>query len=330
MAGWQWSLAKREHGEVFDHWFFHLEPGYITELIRERPDGVVTFEMGFRTLAALAYGTCFRKPVWVWWGGTRHTERHVGWFRKLMRALIALWAKRWISYGQTSTEYLLTLGIPREHVLQVQNCVDETWYSTPAAPGMNLHPKPVLLHVGQMIPRKGVAEFLRAAARLQQEGLFFSTVLVGSGSDSAKLQQLASSLGLFDAHFFPAQPPEALPAFYRSADVLIFPTMEDVWGLVANEAILSGLPVLCSRYAGCAPELFDAESIFDPADEKNFVEALRRAVTGQLPRADRSRLWSSAKVGDAIAEAVLASCTGKHPSTPRINAGETSRPLNES
>src|SRR5258708_1169695 len=82
MAGWQWSLAKREHGEVLDHWFLHLEPGYIIELIRERRDGVVTFEMGFRTLVALAYGTCFRKPVWVWWGGTRHTERYVGWFRK--------------------------------------------------------------------------------------------------------------------------------------------------------------------------------------------------------------------------------------------------------
>jgi glycosyltransferase involved in cell wall biosynthesis len=330
VAGWQLSMKKHESGRGIDPWFLHVEPGYIPELVREQPDAVITDEMGFRTLVGLAYGTCFRKPVWVWWGGTSHTERHVGWFRKLMRALIALWAKRWISYGQTSTEYLLTLGIPRERILQVQNCVDETWYSAPAEPGLNLHPKPVLLHVGQMIARKGVAEFLRAAARLQQQGLTFSTVLVGGGSDNAKLQHLASSLGLANVHFYAGQPPQAMPAFYRSADALIFPTKEDVWGLVANEAVLSGLPVLCSRYAGCAPELFAAENIFDPADEKDFVEALRRAVTGRLPRADRSRLWSSAKVGDTIADAVLASCTGKHPTTPRINAGEISRSLNES
>jgi hypothetical protein len=92
-----------------------------------------------------------------------------------------------------------------------------------------------------------------------------------------------------------------------------------VWGLVANEAILSGVPVLCSRYAGCAPELFDSESIFDPADEQEFVAALRRAVTGQLPRADKSRLRSSAAVGELIANAVLMSCAPRRSTKPRVN-----------
>jgi glycosyltransferase involved in cell wall biosynthesis len=165
-----------------------------------------------------------------------------------------------------------------------------------------------------MVEGKGIAEFLCAAARLQQEGLTFSIVLVGGGLDCARLRQLAAELRLNNVHFYPAQPPKAMPAFYRSADVLIFPTMKDVWGLVANEAVLSGVPVLCSRYAGCAPELFDPECIFDPADEKQFVAALRRGVTGQLPRADTSRLWSSAEVGDVIANAVLASCIDTRPS----------------
>jgi glycosyltransferase involved in cell wall biosynthesis len=324
IAGWQFSLAKRKRGEIFDHWFLHLEPGYITELIRERPDAVITDEMGFRTLVGLAYGTCFRKPVWVWWGGTPHTERHVGWFRKLLRGIVARWAKRWISYGQTSTEYLLTLGIPRERILQVQNCVDETWYGTQPASELDVQPKPVLLHVGQMIARKGIAEFLHAAARLQQEGLTFSVVLVGGGRDSAKLQRLAAELQLDNVRFYPAQPPKAMPAIYHSADVLIFPTMTDVWGLVANEAILSGVPVLCSRYAGCAPELFDPECIFDPADEQEFVEALRRAVKGQLRCADRSRLWSSAEVADVIVNAVLESCASARTKEAGVKPGAIS------
>lgn len=319
MAGWQLSLTKRERGEAFDHWFLHLEPGYITELIREQPDAVITFEMGFRTLVGLAYGTCFRKPVWVWWGGTSHTERRVGHFRRLVRKVVARWAKRWISYGQTSTEYLLTLGIPRDRILQVQNCVDESWYEVAAEPALHLRPQPVMLHVGQMVARKGIAEFLRAAARLQQEGLIFSTVLVGDGRDRAKLQRLAAELRLNHIHFYPAQPPKAMPAFYRSSDVVIFPTMEDVWGLVANEAILSGVPVLCSRYAGCAPELFDPACIFDPADQEQFVAALRRAVTGQLPRADKSRLRSSAEVGDLIANDVLASGAARGSTKPGVN-----------
>jgi len=325
VSGWQLSLKKRDHGKVVDYWFLHFEPGYLTELIRERPDAVITFEMGFRTLVGLAYGTCFRKPVWVWWGGTPHTERHLGRFRRLLRGIVAHWAKHWISYGQTSTEYLLTLGIPRERILQVQNCVDESWYGTQAESEMDVQPRPTLMHVGRMVEGKGIAEFLRAAAQLQREGLAFSVVLVGEGRDSARLRRLVAELGLDNVRFYPAQSPKAMPTFYRNADVLVFPTMIDVWGLVANEAILCGVPVLCSRYAGCAPELFDPECIFDPADEKQFVVALRRAVTGQLPRADRSRLWSSAEVGEVIANAVLASCARRHPTGSGVKAGAISR-----
>jgi len=308
VSGWQWLRTKRESGKAFDHRFLHLEPGYISELIRERPDAVISLEMGFRTLVALVYGACFRKPVWVWWGGTTHTDRSVGVLRKLLRTVVARCAKRWISYGQTSTEYLLTLGISRERILQVQNCVDETVYDAAVEPSLDVRPKPVLLHVGQMIARKGIAEFLRAAVRVQEEGLTFSIVLVGGGPDTAQLRQLVADLRLDNVRFYPAHPPKEMPAVYRSADVLIFPTLEDVWGLVANEAILSGLPVLCSRYAGCAAELFDSGSIFDPADEEQFVAALRRAVTGQLPGADRSRLKRSSEVGDIIACAVLSAC----------------------
>ena len=315
-------LTKRNRGKAIDHWFLHLEPGYVTELIRGRPDAVITLEIGFRTLVGLAYGTCFRKPVWIWWGGTAHTERQVGVFRKALRGIVARWAKRWISYGQTSTEYLLTLGIPRERILQVQNCVDESWYGASVDPTLDVRPRPVLLHVGRMVAGKGIAEFLRAAARVQREGLIFSTVLVGGGRDSAELQALAAKLRLENIHFYPAQPAKSMPAFYRSADVLIFPTMEDVWGLVANEAVLSGVPVLCSRYAGCAPELFDPECIFDPADEEQFVCALRRAIKGQLPRADRSRLKRSAEVGDIIANAVLETCVGARLIDPGVKADE--------
>jgi glycosyltransferase involved in cell wall biosynthesis len=318
IAGWQLSLIKRERGEAFDDWILHVEPGYVTELIRERPDAVITDEMGFRTLVGLAYGACFRKPVWVWWGGTLHTERHVGRLRKLLRGMVARWARHWISYGQTSTEYLLSLGIPRERILQVQNCVDESWFGVQTEAELDVQPKPILLNVGQMIARKGIAEFLRAAARLQQQGLKFSIVLVGGGRDSARLQRLAVELQLDNVRFYPSQPPEAMPAIYRSADVLIFPTMTDVWGLVANEAILSGVPVLCSQYAGCAPELFDAGNIFDPADEKEFVDGLRKAVTGQLRCADRSRLWRSAEVGDVISNAVLDSCISTRPKEPSV------------
>lgn len=307
VAGWQVSFSKRRGGKEVDKRYFHLEPAYLLDLIRERPEAVIAAEMGIRTVAALVYGTVFRKPVWVWWGGTQRTERHAGLVKRLLRRIIARWAKHWISYGQTSTEYLQTLGIDASRILQIQNCVDEGWYTQRAEPVLDLHPKPVLLHVGQMIARKGISEFLRAVAHLQKEGFLFSVLLVGGGPDREQLQELASSLDLLNVHFYPAQSPGAMASYYRSADVLIFPTMEDVWGLVANEAVLSGLPVLCSKYAGCAPELFESEAIFDPEDERAFVGALRMAVTGRLPASNPSRLRQTKDVAETIARAVLAS-----------------------
>ena len=98
-----------------------------------------------------------------------------------------------------------------------------------------------------------------------------------------------------------------MAAVYRSADVLIFPTLEDVWGLVANEAMLCGLPVLCSKHAGCAIELFPTESIFDPLDANEFALTLRRAVSGRLPKPDRSRLWTTQEIVSRLANAIAGS-----------------------
>jgi glycosyltransferase involved in cell wall biosynthesis len=134
-------------------------------------------------------------------------------------------------------------------------------------------------------------------------------LLVGDGPDANELKELGRTLQLRNIHFLPAQPVEKMPAVYASADLLVFPTMEDVWGLVANEAVLCGLPVLCSKYAGCAPELFDADAIFDPRNTEEFVGALRRAVAGNIPLPDRSRLMTTAEVARKMADAVRSSTT---------------------
>jgi glycosyltransferase involved in cell wall biosynthesis len=97
---------------------------------------------------------------------------------------------------------------------------------------------------------------------------------------------------------------------YRSADVLVFPTLEDPWGLVASESILAGLPVLCSKYAGCAQELFSAESIFDPNNLDEFREKLRLAISGRLPPPDLSRLRTTPQVASALIAALTKSASG--------------------
>jgi len=102
---------------------------------------------------------------------------------------------------------------------------------------------------------------------------------------------------LKNVHFQPAQPPQKMPSVYRSADLVVFPTLQDVWGFVANEAVLTGVPVLCSKYAGCAAELFPVENIFSPDDASEFAEKLAAAIAGRLPKADPTRLKTTEYLG---------------------------------
>jgi glycosyltransferase involved in cell wall biosynthesis len=158
----------------------------------------------------------------------------------------------------------------------------------------------VVLFTGQFIERKGLGSLLNAAAVVQRQGLDFSLLLVGSGRDKQVLEEKAKSLSLKNVQFRPAQTPDKMPSVYRSGDVLIFPTREDVWGLVANEAVLSGVPVLCSKYAGCAPELFSPEDIFDPENADEFARKLRDVVAGKLPKLNPSRIRTIAEVANRI------------------------------
>jgi len=80
-----------------------------------------------------------------------------------------------------------------------------------------------------------------------------------------------------------------------------------MFGNGANEAVLSRLPVLCSRYAGCAPEFFTEESIFDPENPDEFVAKLREAVAGTLPKPAVSRIRTTSEIVNPMISAIEAS-----------------------
>lgn len=302
--GFTLQIPVGRRNRTYDYRFIHVNPGYLLDLLSTRPDAVITIEMGFRTLMALIYGSLYRKPVWVGWGGTLHTSRNIGPLKKVWRKIVARWAKRWISYGKSSTEYLMSLGIPEERILETQRGVDEQAYLEPTEPAVQLEPRPVFLYVGQFIGRKGVDEFLKVVAKQQENGWRFSLLLVGDGPEEGALEELARELGLRDVCFYPAQPPAAMPSVYRSADYLVFPTLEDVWGLVVSEALWSGVPVLCSVYAGSARELLPEENLFDPLDHGSFGAVMERALEGRIASPDLSRMKTREEVAAMIIDEV--------------------------
>lgn len=282
---------RRDARQIYDLRYTHINPGFAWELLRLMPHAVVSHEMGFRTFVALAYGIAFHRPVWVWWGGTLHTERQVHPAKTWMRRhiLVPLTA-HWISYGRSSTEYLLSLGVARSSILQIQDAVDESRFSRAGAIIPLDAPRPRVLFVGQLIARKGLAYLLDAAARLCSRGVAFSLIVVGDGPEGDTLKQQALDQGLSNVWWIPHVDSNEMPLLYRACDVLVFPTLEDVWGLVVNEALLCGLPVLASRYAGCAEELLPPERVFDPLDVDGLANLLARTLAHDSTPPDLSRI----------------------------------------
>ncbi len=291
-----WTLqvpSQRETGTngVCDTCYVHLNFGLLWELPRFRPEVLISNELGVRTIIALMYASIFRIPLWVWWGGTLHSERNICGRRRLLRRYLPKAIHRWISYGATSTEYLEHLRVPRERILQIQNCVEqERFQAEPATLGdwFPDSPGPLLLSTGQLIERKGMDKLIRACGRLAAKGRTFTLVLVGSGCEYERLQALAEEQKLQHFHILPEKPQAVLNQLYRRADAFIFPTLEDVWGLVVNEALWAGCPVLCSTYAGCAPEIVPPENVFDPMSADSFEAALEKIFNGSLASAEAS------------------------------------------
>jgi glycosyltransferase involved in cell wall biosynthesis len=269
---------KRVNGHVFDYKYLQVPVGAILELLHLRPDWIISNEMGFRSLIALFYSSVSGTPLWVWWGGTKHTERRRGFVRTMARKFFVNHVKHWISYGTSSTEYLQSIDISSSRILTIQNCSALQSDNVRSAHSGGQSDKPRFLCVGQLIGRKGIDLLIRCLASLKiDEGLHCSLTLVGSGPEKASLQRQASNLGLDDVHFAGHIRPEDTRSFYANADCLVFPSLEDVWGLVINEAIIAGVPILCSIYAGCVDDLVPQECRFDPTNAEDFKRALRSA-----------------------------------------------------
>jgi glycosyltransferase involved in cell wall biosynthesis len=118
-------------------------------------------------------------------------------------------------------------------------------------------PDPFFLAVGRQIPAKNflflleVYEMYRVAAGLRALPL----VLVGEGPQRKMIERFISDRQLQQVHLSPFVSPEKLRAFYHHAAALVLPSTSETWGLVVNEAMAAGLPVLVSKTCGCASEL---------------------------------------------------------------------------
>ena len=112
---------------------------------------------------------------------------------------------------------------------------------------------PMLLSVGQIIPRKGHDILLRALSALETD----CTLCIVGGEATPQLEALLSQLSLTNVRFIPFVDKKTLSLYYRAADLFVLATRFDIWGLVINEAMAQGLGVITTRRCVAGVELVE-------------------------------------------------------------------------
>ena len=214
------------------------------------------------------------------------------------RRRIALreWAKGWwvrrhydaaFAAGARTVEYLTRMDFPRERIWTGYDVVDNRAFAEGAKAARSQAdslrdrlglPDRYFLFVGRFAPEKNVSRMLEAYVMYQQAAgpRAWGLVLVGGGPLETKLRAQAQELrGVVFAGF---QQVGAVPAYYGLASCLVLPSISETWGLVVNEAMAAGLPVLVSQRCGCVPELVQNGVngyVCDPLDTEGLARLLR-------------------------------------------------------
>lgn len=177
------------------------------------------------------------------------------------------------------------------------------------------------LFVGRLLKSKGVLELVEAygswSDKLRSEvGLIFA----GDGPLRSELEFRSRSIFPGTVHFAGFVHRDELASYYALADCLVFPTHSDTWGLVVNEAMVCGLPIICSEVAGCAADLIKANGLTTaPRDVQQLARAMEELAKDASLRQEmsaRSRQlitdYSPEMCAAAIAKAALSAYSGRN------------------
>ncbi len=273
--------------------YVHLPVDTISQLKRFRPDIVISWEMGVRTMLAAVYRWMRRgSRLIVWAEMAEATEQGRGMMRKAIRRVIHPAVDAFLVTGDSGARYLRGLGIRDHKIFKIAYTTDiSRFISAPLTRGAENAWR--LLYVGQLIERKGLLQFLevlsRWAALHPDRKLEF--VVAGDGPLRERLKGFEAPanlklvlLGNVDY--------QDLPPVYAEAGIFVLPTLADTWAVVVNEAMAAGLPVLGSAYGQAVSELVqDGVNgwTFRPDAGDEMAAALARCLDTSLLELDSMR-----------------------------------------
>ncbi len=300
----------------------------VEALDRDRPDvvGIVGYARP-ESMAAARWAARSRRPS-ILMSESQGIDRPRTWWKEMAKARRVRLFNSALVGGNSHRDYLVRLGMPVDRITLGYNAVDNDHFAREArnwreAPSgrEGLPNRPYFLSVCRFVPEKNLVLLVEAFARYRKEAAVdraWDLVLCGDGPGRDPVEAAVAASGFGEAIHRPGfLQVDELPRWYAHAGAFVLPSLMEPWGLVANEAAASSLPLLISQRAGCAGTLVPEPPgttgySFDPADVDDLTTALAR-VAGASDE-DRSTMgrralevvsqWGPDRFAEGVVEAI--------------------------
>lgn len=283
------SLSKPTEG--YQTGFIKASPKIIIHLLQFKPQVIFTSGFSIWTLLIILLKIWGRWEIIIFYDGSSpNIDCQNSVVRLLYRRIIIKAIDAGITNSQAGKTYLTKIvgakadsifarpyQVPSTEALLREKSRDE-----PISVAKSTEKKPIFLFVGQLIPRKGLHLLLQACLLLQQQGTKnFTIQIIGDGAEGEQLATFANQHNLSDRiQWIGKVDYHQLWKYFQAADVFVFPTLEDIWGLVVLEAMFFGKPIICSKYAG-ASEMVTAGAngyIVDPLQPEELAKTMQAFI----------------------------------------------------
>lgn len=269
----------------------HLSYGVHRELRKFSPTVVLSGGFTIANISAALF--CHRERIdYVGWGEvTLRDPSSKSLIRQVTRQGLGRLTKACIGSSSEAVEAFHNYGIPKSRALLSLMPIDVDYYRECAARFRSSgsyaqrkakYPGFLMLSVGQLIPRKGCVEILKAFRLLQCSGVNASLIFLGGGELSAELQHIVKRDSIANVFFEGFKPASELCEYYAMANLFVFHTLFDTFGAVLAEAMACGTVCLASIHASATRDLI-VEGIggftYDPKDLNDTLIKLRHAIT---------------------------------------------------
>jgi 1,2-diacylglycerol 3-alpha-glucosyltransferase len=260
-----------------------------------RPDVlVIPGWSGWHAFPALEWSLTKRVPVVVMSESTAIDEPRTRWKESVKRRYIRLCSTAFVG-GERHAQYLIQLGMPPNRIFDGYDVVDNQYFADASERARSsaedwrrqlMLPTKYFLASARFIEKKNLETLLRAYAKYRgaimgrgaSKDQLWDLTILGDGPLHAAMLSLREQLGLIECVHLPGfRQYDELPAYYALAGAFVHPSVVEPWGLVVNEAMACGLPVLVSDRCGCTPTIVrDRENgrVFDPYNVEAIANCL--------------------------------------------------------